>query len=164
MAAGEEKPNEQRNGKSTKTVRRAPGAEWILSLVCLSNAAAAGQELPSGAGTWTRPSASAPGSAADSLERLAVWVDLSEPALAGLSRASAIEREAHRRRILEQQDRVAAALRSLGAVELARVQLLRNSIAVHLPRDQVGAAGQISGVLALRPLRDVHRSPPHPRD
>lgn len=164
MAADEEKPYAQRNGKSTETTRRVLAANWILSLACFFNFAAADQTVPSGAGAWTRPSASTPREAPDSSTRFAYWVDLSEPALAGLSRASAIEREAHRRRILEQQDRVAAALRSLGAVELGRVQLLRNSIAVHLPRDQVGAAGQISGVLALRPLRDVHRSPPHPRD
>lgn len=164
MAAGKEEPHAKRNGKSIETARRVLGGEWILSLACLSNIAAADQTASSNAGARTRPSASTPHMAADCSARLGFWVDLSEPALASLSQGSNVAREAHRRRILKQQDRVAAALRSLGAVELGRVQLLRNSIAVHLSRDQVGAVRQISGVLALRPLLDVDRSPPHPRD
>ena len=96
--------------------------------------------------------------------RVILWVDLSEPALVTLSRNSDTDREAQRQRILAEQHRVADALRGLGAIERGRVHMLRNSIAVDLPRDQVDAAGRIPGVRALRAVRDVERGPPRPRD
>lgn len=89
-----------------------------------------------------------------------VWLDLSEPELARLPRGNRSEREVQRQRIIAEQDRVAAALLSLGGVERGRVQLLRNSIAADLPREQIDAASRIPGVLALRVVRHVDRQPP----
>jgi hypothetical protein len=90
---------------------------------------------------------------------LEVWLDLSEPELAASSRHTACAREAHRERIVAEQNRVAAALKALGGTERGRVQLLRNSIAADLPRDQIDAARRIPGVRALRLVRHVDRQP-----
>jgi hypothetical protein len=88
------------------------------------------------------------------------WVVLSLPELASLPREAAAERQALQARIEQQQDEVMAALRALGAVELARVQQLRNALAVRLPLAQVPAARAVSGVRAVQPVRDIDRGPP----
>ena len=88
------------------------------------------------------------------------WVVLSLPELASLPREAVAERHTLQARIHQQQDEVMAALSALGAVELARVQQLRNALAVRLPLAQVPAARALSGVLAVRPVRDVDRGPP----
>jgi hypothetical protein len=91
-----------------------------------------------------------------------VWVDLSVPELASLPREQSAEREALRLRIAAQQDEVMDALRMLGAVEVARVQQLRNALAVRLPASQLAAARVLPGVRAVRVVRDVERRPPLP--
>ena len=85
-----------------------------------------------------------------------VWVQLTEPELTSVPPA---ERDAARRRIAHQQDTVMAALRDLGAVEQARVQLVRNALAVTLPRAALKQARAIPGVRAITPVRhrDLHR-------
>lgn len=88
------------------------------------------------------------------------WVVLSLPELASLPREAVAERHALQARIEQQQDAVMAALSALGAVELARVQQLRNALAVRLPLAQVPAARALSGVRALQPVRDIDRGPP----
>ncbi len=93
-----------------------------------------------------------------------VWVDLDLPALASLPRQNAVERKALRLRIVQQQDAVMAKLRELGAQERGRVQLLRNALAVRLPRDQLDAARRLPGVHGVRPVRDLERVPPSSRD
>src|SRR5688572_10557473 len=85
-----------------------------------------------------------------------VWVQLTLPELASVPAA---DRDAARRRIAHQQDTVMAALRDLGAVEQARVQLVRNALAVTLPRAALKQARGIAGVRAITPIRhpDLHR-------
>jgi hypothetical protein len=93
---------------------------------------------------------------------LEVWVLLSLPGLASLPREPGPEHEALRERILLQQDQVMAGLRELGAVELARVQWVRNALAVRLPAAQVPAARGLPGVLSVRAVRNQDRVPPLP--
>jgi hypothetical protein len=93
-----------------------------------------------------------------------VWVDLDLPALASLPRQDTAKRQALRLRIVAQQDTVMAQLRRLGGQERGRVQLLRNALAVRLPRDQLDAARRLPGVHGVRPVRDVERPPPSSKD
>ena len=103
----------------------------------------------------TPPDAPRAASGADAAT-VEVWVQLSLPEL---SSVPAPDRAAARRRIAEQQDTVMAALRDLGAVEQARVQLVRNALAVTLPRAALKQARAIPGVRAITPVRhrDLHR-------
>lgn len=89
-----------------------------------------------------------------------IWVDLSLPALATLPRGDREGRSALRERIAQQQDSVMAALRALGASELARVQQLRNAVAVRLPKTVLDGARSIPGVQRLRVVRDRETSTP----
>jgi hypothetical protein len=93
-----------------------------------------------------------------------VWIELDLPALASLPRQNTAERQALRLRIVQQQDTVMAQLRRLGAQERGRVQLLRNALAVRLPRDQLDEARRLPGVHGVRPVRDVRRPPPSSKD
>ena len=89
--------------------------------------------------------------------RVSVWVDLDLPALARVPRA---EREAVRLKILAQQDQVMGRLRQLGAQEQARIQQVRNALAVRLDGTQLDAARAIPGVRSVRIVRDIQRIPP----
>lgn len=84
------------------------------------------------------------------------WVHLTLPALATVP---VDERDTARERLRQQQDAVMAELRALGAVEQARVQVVRNALAVRLPRSAVDAARRIAGVRTVTPVRhrDLHR-------
>jgi hypothetical protein len=93
-----------------------------------------------------------------------IWVDLTLPALATARQASPAEREALRARVDAQQDEVTAALHVLGAVEIGRVQLLRNAVAVRLPRGRISEVKQISGVGGVRVVRHADLHPPDPKD
>jgi hypothetical protein len=86
-----------------------------------------------------------------------VWVDLSEPALATLGAAPSAAHSALRRRIDEQQDRVMAALRALGATESARTRTVRNALVVKLPIAALDKARAIDGVRAVRAVQHRHR-------
>ena len=88
---------------------------------------------------------------------VSVWVDLELPALAEVPRA---ERAAMRSKILAQQALVMRSLQALGAYELARVQQLRNAVAVRLDAAQMDAARALPGVRAVRVVRDIERQPP----
>ena len=85
-----------------------------------------------------------------------VWVVLSEPALATLPRDANEQRNALRRRLARQQDDVIAQLAALGAVETARVQYVRNAIAVRIPSAALDRARKIEGVTAIHPV--THRN------
>ena len=87
-----------------------------------------------------------------------VWVVLSEPALASLPRnAAASERAELQRRIERQQDDIMAQLAALGAVESARVQRVRNAIAVKLPPAAIESVKKIEGVTAVRAIDHRNR-------
>ena len=83
-----------------------------------------------------------------------IWVDLSLPALATLPREDREGRSVLRQRIAQQQDAVMAQLCALGGSELARVQQLRNAVAVRLPKAVLDEARRIPGVQRLRVVRD----------
>lgn len=101
-----------------------------------------------------------PRGAASTGTRLQVWVDLSMPAIAGLLMPSA--RAAYAQAVNAQQELVLPSLRALGAVELARLRLLNNSIAIELPADAVDAVRQLPGVIRVRPIIDRHHIGPPP--
>lgn len=90
---------------------------------------------------------------------VSVWVDLELPALASVPPENTARRGALHLQIQAQQDAVMAGLRALGAIEQARVKVVRNAIAVRLPRTQMGAAREIPGVRAVRPARSRNTHP-----
>ena len=96
---------------------------------------------------------------ADTAGWVSVWVDLDLPELATIPRDRRAERDALRSQILAQQDAVMARLRDLGAIEQARVQQVRNTLAVRLPGAQLDTARYIPGVRAVRLVRHVERGP-----
>lgn len=93
---------------------------------------------------------------------LELWVVLTVPDLASLPREMTAERAALRERILAQQDQVMASLQALGAVELARVQTLRNAMAIRLRASQLPAARALPGVMSIHVVRNLDRAPPLP--
>ena len=105
------------------------------------------------AGTGRAARAQADGPAIDA------WVVLSLPELASLPREALAERQLLQQRIQAQQEQVMAALRTLGAQELGRVQVLSNALAVRLPRSQMDAVRRLPGVRSVRVVRDVPRGP-----
>jgi hypothetical protein len=90
-------------------------------------------------------------------QTIEVWVVLSEPALASLPRDAANERKELRRRIERQQDDIMAQLAALGAVESARVQGVRNAIAVRLPPTAIESAKKIKGVTGVHAISHRNR-------
>ncbi len=94
--------------------------------------------------------------------RVEVWVDLTLPALAAAPMASAPSCKDRRHALGAQQAAVAEQLRALGATELARVQLVRNAIAVELPASAVDAVRKLPGVLRVRPVTHRHGIDPPP--
>lgn len=91
---------------------------------------------------------------------LSVWVDLDEPELARVPAGQPEQREAQRARILIQQEQVMARLRELGAIEQARVHVVRNALAVRLPRTNLAAAAVLPGVRAVRPVQHRNHTTP----
>ena len=79
--------------------------------------------------------------------------------MASLPLGRRTERAALRLKILAQQDAVMERLRELGAIEQARVQQVRNALAVRLPGAQMEAARKIAGVRAVSLVRDIDRGP-----
>jgi hypothetical protein len=91
-------------------------------------------------------------------ETVEVWVVLSEPALASLPRdAPANERAELQRRIDKQQSDIMKQLAALGAVESARVQRIRNAIAVRLPPAAIDRAKKIQGVIGVHTISHRNR-------
>ena len=91
-------------------------------------------------------------------QMIEVWVVLSEPALASLPRDAAPgARTELRQRIKRQQDDIMKQLAALGAVESARVQAVRNAIAVTLPPDAIESAKKISGVISVHTISHRNR-------
>lgn len=79
-----------------------------------------------------------------------VWVELDGPA--GPDRAAAIATE---------QDALMTRLAALGAVELARVRLAMNAVAVRVQASKLDALERLPGVRAVRLVRTIERPPVH---
>lgn len=94
--------------------------------------------------------------------RVEVWIDLAMPVLVPSPLAPASSRSAYRRAVQTLQTTLSEQLRALGATELARVQLVRNAIAVELPASAVDAARLLPGVLRVRPVTHRNRIDPPP--
>lgn len=92
--------------------------------------------------------------------RVQVWVDLTMPAAAAAVMPSS--RAAYLHALNAQQELLADSLRAHGAVELARLRLVRNSIAVDLPAEAVDVVRQLPGVLWVRPVTHLHHIDPPP--
>ena len=82
-----------------------------------------------------------------------VWVLLTEPPV-----SSGTSHEL----VMKQQQDVLAGLKALGAVELGRVSVARNAIAVSIDASKLPEVKQLSGVRSVTPVRDVRRDPPTP--
>jgi hypothetical protein len=86
-----------------------------------------------------------------------VWIDLNIQPLASVPRDATDERAALRARIVAQQDDVMGQLATLGAVELARIQQVRNALAVRIPAEAIDRARNIPGVRSIRPVTHIRR-------
>lgn len=126
---------------AARNIRRAIGALVLLGAIGAGHVAA-------------QPGAGQPAAT----DRVDVWVQLTQPSLSSLPPGA--DRDAQRARIDAEQAEVMAALRALGAVELARVQVVRNALAVQLPRAQIDAARRLPGVRSIGPVRHIQRQPP----
>ncbi len=114
----------------------------------------------SGAGPATRAHDGERGNGALDSRRDAsveVWVDLTLPAL---GRVPVAERAQARLELQRQQDEVMRQLRLLGARELARVQIVRNAIAVQIDPAALPRARAVVGVRTVTPVR--HQELLHP--
>ncbi|GCL65188.1 hypothetical protein AQPW35_42690 [Rubrivivax pictus] len=109
--------------------------------------------LPCRAGPVAAGTAAATG-APQASDRVAVWVDLSLPVPRAAASSDVL---AMRQAVEAQQHAVAAQLGALGATELARVLLVRNAIAVELPRHALPLVRQLPGVLRVRPVTHRHQ-------
>jgi hypothetical protein len=102
------------------------------------------------AGAALALAASACGAAPTSEPWLEAWVDLAEPAV------DRVQGSTRQERVGVQQDRVAAQVRALGGVEIARVRHARNALAVRIDRDRLPELKRIPGVLRVRPTETLH--------
>lgn len=118
---------------------------FVLSASAATSLAASASSVPAG-----KPPAALAGT-------VSVWVDLDLPALAEVPLA---ERATLRPRILAQQAQAMRGLQALGAQEIARVQQVRNAVAVRLDAAQMAAARALPGVRSVRVVRDIERRPP----
>jgi len=87
-------------------------------------------------------------------DKMDVWVLLTKPPLAADANAS----EA----IRKQQQSVLTQLHALGAVELGRVSVARNAIAVSIDPARLPEVKRIAGVRSVSPVRHIERDPPAP--
>mgnify|MGYP003531316384 CR=1 FL=1 len=113
-----------------------------------------------GAGAALASAAAAAASAPLQAPSVEVWVELSEPALASLPRHQVAARAAQLRRIADEQDRVMMQLQRLGAVERARLQTVRNALAVTLPAAALDQARAIVGVRRVQAVQHRNRVGP----
>lgn len=87
-----------------------------------------------------------------------VWLDLSEPP-PGLQASAPVAAD-RIRLVRAQQDDIAARLPAIGAVELARIQQVGNTMAVRIDADRLPELQALPGVKRVRPVRTLH--PPRP--
>ena len=151
-----------RHDRRGRARRAAQALVWLAT--GLGAAASAAQPASSAGPAAVRPHVPMPAPSAvrkpaDADGRVSVWVDLELPELASVPRGRRAEREALRSQIQAQQDAVMGRLRELGATEQARVQQVRNALAVRLPVAQLDAARRIPSVRAVRIVRNIDRDP-----
>lgn len=87
-----------------------------------------------------------------------VWVELAGPPIGrrpGPDAPRPATVDAH-------QDELMARMRALGAVELGRVRIVRNAIAVEIAADRVDALRALQGVRRVSPVHHVGRPAPRP--
>jgi uncharacterized protein YceK len=135
---------------------------WLALMLLaagLSGAASAQAPAAPGASAQTRPHAPVATMRADKAGMVSVWIDLDLPELASVPRDQPAARNTLRSQIQAQQDEVMRRLAELGAIEQARVQWVRNALAVRLPASQMDTARRIPGVRAVRAVRHVERGP-----
>lgn len=101
--------------------------------------------LAAGAATVSRASGS---------DTVDVWIELTEAPPSAAMPASAATRQ--RDRLNSQQQRVADALSRLGAVELGRIRVNGNAIAVRIDRTRLDEVRTIKGVVRVRPAHSMH--------
>lgn len=87
-----------------------------------------------------------------------VWVDLCPlpPALG----ASTPQARPDPAQVTQRQDELMQRMRPLGAVEIGRVRLVRQAIAVEVPARQLNALRALEGICGVSPVRHVQRPPP----
>ena len=95
-------------------------------------------------------------SAAFASDKVDVWVVLTETPVIATSDAGQLDR------IKQQQDRVMAELKALGATELARVTLAKNALAVTIDSSKLPEAKRILGVRGVTPLMHLESDPLFP--
>lgn len=161
-ATGGASARHDRRGRARQSRRAAQALVWLAT--GLGAAASAAQPASSAGSAAVRPHVPMPALSAvrkpaDADGRVSVWVDLELPELASVPRGRRAEREALRSQIQAQQDAVMGRLRELGATEQARVQQVRNALAVRLPVAQLDAARRIPSVRAVRIVRNIDRDP-----
>lgn len=105
------------------------------------------------AGTQSDASAASPSATPSPRPPVQVWVDLVAAPLAAGPSASA-------KALTDLQDALMARMRRLGAVELGRVRVLRNAIAVEVDASQLDAIRALEGVRAVTPVRHADRLGP----
>lgn len=125
-------------------MRPTRAAAWVAALASALGPVSSGAQAPAALG--------GPGPACDAQAACEWWVDLSEPPLGRRDAPPDVQA-----RLRRQQDQVMAALRSIGGVEIGRVSLVRNAIAVRLPGEALAGARRIDGVVRLSPVRHRHR-------
>ena len=86
-------------------------------------------------------------------DKVDVWVVLTEPPVAGSPEAGQLER------VKQQQDRVMAELKALGATELARVTLAKNALAVTIDSSKLPEVKRISGVRGVTAVKHIESDP-----
>ncbi len=82
-----------------------------------------------------------------------VWVDLGDSRPAD---AQPPTRRDEAERVRREQDRIAAELHRLGAIELARLRHTGNAIAVRIRADRLDAVRALPGVRHVRPTQGLH--------
>ena len=84
-----------------------------------------------------------------------VWVELNLPVLGASGAGSGIDAAAK-----SAQADLVRRMRALGAIELGRVRVLRQAIAVEVPANRIDDLRALEGVRRITPVRDVDRPPP----
>lgn len=95
-------------------------------------------------------------------ECIQVWVDLCRSPLPPRGGAASAPSAEALRELSRRQDELMQRMQALGAVEIARVRIVRQAIAVDVPVRQLDALRALDGVCGVSPIRHPERPPPDP--